>query len=62
MTSSPKNNLEKNTLHMDVDGHRVTLSFSAEPNPNLSKLVRSTLIDTFLQKNCTVDGTVELTA
>ena len=62
MTYNPKNNSEKTTLHMDVDGHRVTLSFSAEPNPNLSKLVRSTLIDTFLQKNCTVDGSVELTA
>ena len=61
MTYNPKNNSEKTNLHMDVDGHRVTLSFSAEPNPNLSKLVRSTLIDTFLQKNCTVNETVEFT-
>lgn len=56
MTSSPKNNSEKTALHVDVDGHRVILCFSLEPNPNLSNLVRSTLIDTFLQKNCTVDG------
>ena len=62
MTYNAKTNSEKSTLHMDVDGHRVTLSFSAEPNPNLSQLVRSTLIDTFLKKNCTVDGNVELTA
>ena len=62
MKYNPKNNSEKTTLHMDVDGHKVTLSFSVEPNPNLSGLVRSTLIDTFLQKNCAVDGSVEFSA
>jgi len=62
MTYNSKNAPEKTTRHMEIDGHRVTLSFSAKPDPTLSKLVRSTLIDTFLQKNCTADGTVEHTA
>lgn len=62
MTYDSNNNSEKNTLRMVVDGRRVTLCFSETPNQNLSHQVRSVLIDSFVQKNCTADGTVELTA
>ena len=43
--SSPKQ------LNMTIDGHKVTLSFSQEYNPAVSKLVRNTLLDAFIRKN-----------
>ena len=62
MTHTTKNKGEQITRNMDVNGHRITLVFATAPDPNLSKLVRSTLIDSFLQKNCSADGKVELSA
>lgn len=38
-------------MHMTIDGHQVTISFAQEYNPNLSKLVRTTLLDSFIRKN-----------
>ena len=40
-----------NQMHMTIDGHQVTISFAQEYNPNLSKLVRTTLLDFFIRKN-----------
>lgn len=62
MTHNCKNIPEKNSLRMEVEGRSVTLCFSEDPNPKLSNQIRSVLIDSFWQKNCTADGTVELTA
>ena len=36
---------------MNINGYKVTLSFSEEYNPNLSALVRSTLLDAYIRKN-----------
>lgn len=36
---------------MTIDGHQVTISFAQEYNPSLSKLVRTTLLDSFIRKN-----------
>ena len=46
-------NKEKNRkqLEMSVRGHKVTLSFSEEYNPNLSQLVRNALLDSFIHQN-----------
>ena len=38
-------------IQMTIDGHTVTLSFSQEPNPTLSALVRNTLLDAYIRKN-----------
>ena len=46
----PKNNSAKQ-MHMTIDGHQVTISFAQECNPNLSQLVRTTLLDSFIRKN-----------
>ena len=45
-----KNNSAKQ-MHMTIDGHQVTISFAQEYNPNLSKLVRTTLLDAFIRQN-----------
>ena len=47
---TPKNSSAKQ-MHMTIDGHQVTISFAQEYNPNLSKLVRTTLLDSFNRKN-----------
>lgn len=47
---TPKNSSAKQ-MHMTIDGHQVTISFAQEYNPNLSKLVRTTLLDSFIRKN-----------
>lgn len=57
-----KNATANNTRHMDVNGHRVTLVFADKPNTDLSDVVRSALIDCFVEKHCNSDGTVKLTA
>ena len=62
MARTTKNAAENNTRHMDVNGHRVTLVFTDEPTPDLSNIVRSALIDSFVEKHCNSDGTVRLTA
>jgi len=36
---------------MNINGYKVTLSFSEEYNPNLSALVRSALLDAYIRKN-----------
>ena len=62
MEHTTKNAPANNTRHMDVHGHRVTLVFADKPDPNLSNIVRSALIDCFVEKHCNSDGNVELTA
>lgn len=62
MAHTTQNAAENNTRHMDVNGHRVTLVFTDEPTLNLSNVIRSALIDSFVEKHCTSDGTVKLTA
>ena len=62
MTYNSKKNPTANTRHMDVDGYSVTLIFSVEPNHKLSNIIRSALIDSFLQPNCSVDEDGEFTA
>ena len=47
---TPKNSSAKQK-HMTIAGHQVTISFAQEYNPNLSKLVRTTLLDSFIRKN-----------
>ncbi|MBR2894054.1 MAG: hypothetical protein IKC03_00155 [Oscillospiraceae bacterium] len=62
MTYNSEKKSATNTRHMDVDGYSVTLIFSVEPNHNLSNIIRSALIDSFLQRNCSVDEDGEFTA
>lgn len=62
MTYANKNNAEQTIRHIEVNGHRITLVFATAPDPNLSSQVRSALIDSFLQQNCSADGKVELSA
>lgn len=38
-------------MTMFIEGHRVTVSFTRECNPNLSSLVRNTLLDAYIKKN-----------
>ena len=62
MEHTTKNATANNTRHMDVHGHRVTIVFADKPDPDLSNIVRSALIDCFVEKHCNSDGTVKLTA
>ncbi len=43
----------ENSRYMLLDGHKVTLSFSTEPNEELSSLVRNTLLDSYIRNNGT---------
>ena len=38
-------------LSMTIDGHKVTISFTTESNPNILQLVRNTLLDSYIKKN-----------
>lgn len=38
-------------ISMVVSGRQVTCTFSEEPNPNLSALIRNMLLDSYLRNN-----------
>ena len=45
------NEKNQNQLEMCVRGRKITLSFSEEYNPELSQLIRNTLLDSFIRQN-----------
>lgn len=51
MTNQTTEKKNTNQVQMTIDGHKVTISFSQEINPNLSALVRNTLLDAYIRKN-----------
>ena len=51
MTSKKSDEKQVRQKQMNINGYKVTLSFSEEYNPNLSALVRSTLLDAYIRKN-----------
>jgi hypothetical protein len=38
-------------LNMTIDGHKVMISFATVSNPQISQLVRNTLLDSYIRKN-----------
>ena len=36
---------------MTINGHKITLSFAPNYNPEISKLVRTTLLDAYIRKH-----------
>ncbi len=38
-------------INLIIDGHKVSIGFAPEYNPNLSALVRNTLLDAYIRKN-----------
>ena len=51
MTNKKSDEKQVRQKQMTINGYKVTLSFSEEYNPNLSALVRSTLLDDYIRKN-----------
>jgi hypothetical protein len=51
MTNKKSDEKQVGQKQMTINGYKVTLSFSEEYNPNLSALVRSTLLDAYIRKN-----------
>ena len=51
MTNKKSDEKQVRQKQMTINGYKVTLSFSEEYNPNLSALVRSTLLDAYIRKN-----------
>ena len=51
MTNKRSDEKQVRQKQMTINGYKVTLSFSEEYNPNLSALVRSTLLDAYIRKN-----------
>lgn len=49
MEQHQKSESEKQ-MTMLIEGHRVTISFARECNPNLPNLVRNTLLDAYIKK------------
>ena len=45
------NEKNQNQIEICVRGRKVTLSFSEEYNPELSQLIRNTLLDSFIRQN-----------
>lgn len=41
---------QSSQICMMVDGHQVTCTFTEEPNPNLSALIRNTLLDSYIRR------------
>ena len=38
-------------ISMTIDGHKIIVSFASKHNPNISQLVRSTLLDAYVRKH-----------
>ncbi len=38
-------------INLIINGHKVSIGFAQEYNPNLSALVRNTLLDAYIRKN-----------
>lgn len=51
MTNKKSGEKQVRQKQMNINGYEITLSFSEEYNPNLSALVRSTLLDAYIRKN-----------
>ena len=44
-------NEDKKTVKKLIGGSEVLISFAAEPNPAIAKLVKKALLDSYLQKS-----------
>ncbi len=49
MTATEK--ISGKQINLIIDGHKVSIGFAQEYNPNLSALVRNTLLDAYIRKN-----------
>lgn len=50
------------TVHMEVDGRKVTLNFPMTPNPGARTAVRALLVDSILKKSKAGDLSINLSA
>lgn len=50
------------TVHMEVDGRKVTLNFPMTPNPEARTAVRALLVDSILKKSKAGDLSINLSA
>ena len=44
---------------MTINGHKITLSFAPNYNPEISKLVRTTLLDAYIRKHEIGSATIQ---
>ena len=50
MENKPQVQRENQTISITIDGRQVRLSFSTQNNPELPRLIRNTLLDSFLHR------------
>ena len=52
---------DRRSIDLTIDGHKITLKFAPNYNPELSPLVRGTLLDAFIRSNsvCPENGNIE---